>query len=188
MCYKTAYRILLDNLDKKAQDHSSSSGRILLRKCFVQLVVSKFDSKMQRVRFVQATFRRHRVALRACFWRLVMWKWQQVQSVKCLVKVSLMIRLTTLQNCPRRWETGRLHRVRSAEEDGLQCLPFAKGSAGVQSVKLSVTSTLWSRRTALRICLEKSQRRWKQGKFGMCASRTPVCNVSCSQMAVPAVA
>ena len=98
MCFKTAFRILLDNLDTKAQENSPS---LLLRTCFVQLLVTK----KQRVRFVQATIRRHRVALRACFWRLVMWRWQRVQSVKRSVKVSLMIRRTTLRNCLWRWET-----------------------------------------------------------------------------------
>ena len=134
MCFKPAYLILLDNLDKKAQENSPI---LLLRKCFVQLLVAK----KQRVRFVQATIRRHRVALRACFWRLVMWRWQRVQSVKRSVKVSLMIRRTTLRNCLWRWETWRLHRVRSAEADSLQCIQIAKGSARVPFVKLSVPST-----------------------------------------------
>ena len=169
----------------------------------------------------RTTFRRHRVALRACFWRFVMWKWQRVQSVKRSVKltvtVSLMIRRTTLKNCLRRWETGLLHRVRSNENafktnphrnaskpfgstavaagsvtaDGATCHKLAsqklqsveipsrysalslsgicllRAVLGVQSVKLSVTSTLWSHRTAvvtaLRICLEKIQRWWKTG-------------------------
>ena len=75
----------------------------------------------------------------------------RVQSVKHLVKIAL-------RNCLRRRETERLRLVRS-KHAGLQCVPFANGSAGV--LKRSVTSTPTSRRTALPIC----QRRCETGQL-----------------------
>ena len=106
LCYDTAFRILKDNLEIKAQETSSPGRRNVLQKCFDRFLV---------------------------------WTMPRVQSVKRLVKVAS-------RNCLRRWETERIRLVR-AKHAGLQCVPFANGSAGV--LKLSVTSTLRSRRTAL---------------------------------------
>ena len=91
------------------------------------------------------------------------WRWRSI----LLLKKSLRGFYSRLENkhCswwrPRRafqlFKTyvflSRLRLVRS-KHAGLQCAPFANGSAGV--LKRSVPSTLRSRRTALPIC----QRRW----------------------------